>query len=123
MKNLRLLTASLLFMMLLVFRMPVVMAQDFVKVAPNICKVLLENDRVRVVQVVNKPGGKVAMHSHPPYIVYAFTSGKEKFTLPDGKTAEHEIKAGQAVWSERVTHSGQNVGTTELRLLVIELKK
>jgi len=63
------------------------------------------------------------MHSHPANIVYALTSSKAKFTLPDGKTEERELKAGQAVWSDAVTHSSENVGTTESRALVIELKK
>jgi quercetin dioxygenase-like cupin family protein len=45
------------------------MEQDLVKVAPKICKVLLENDRVRVLEIRFKPGGKLPMHSHPAYIV------------------------------------------------------
>jgi quercetin dioxygenase-like cupin family protein len=56
-------------------------------------KVLLENDRVRVLEYRLKPGAKEPMHSHTDYIVYALSSGKAKFTLPDGKTIECEIKA------------------------------
>jgi len=94
-----------------------------VKVAPKNCKVLLDNDRVRVIRVVSKPGEKMEMHSHPAHIVYGLTSGKEKFTSADGKTEERELKAGRAVWSDAVTHSSENTGTTEDRALVIELKK
>ena len=103
--------------------MPIVRAQDMVKVAPKNCKVLLDNDRVRVIRVVSKPGEKMEMHSHPAHVVYGLTSGKEKFTSADGKTEERELKAGQAVWSDVVTHSSENTGTTEDRALVIELKK
>jgi quercetin dioxygenase-like cupin family protein len=123
MKKLSLLTAGLAFAALLVFATPIVTAQDMVKVAPKNCKVLLENDQVRVVRVVEKPGEKLEMHSHPANIIYTLTSGKVKFTSPDGKTAERELKAGQAVWSDAVTHSSENVGTTASRVLVIELKK
>jgi len=123
MKKLRLLTAGLAFVALLGLASLIVKAQDVVKVAPKSCKVLLENDQVRVVRCVEKPGEKLEMHSHPANIVYALTSSKAKFTLPDGKTEERELKAGQAVWSDAVTHSSQNVGTTESRALVIELKK
>src|SRR5437660_4377009 len=97
-------------------------AQDMVKVTPKNCKALLDNDRVRVIRVVSKPGEKMEMHSHPAHIVYGLTSGKERFTSADGKTEERELKAGQAVWSDAVTHSSENTGTTEDRALVIELK-
>ena len=123
MRNLSLFTVSLAFVALLVLAMPILTAQDMVKVAPKNCKVLLDNDRVRVVRVVTKPGEKLGMHSHPANIVYSMTSGKAKFTSADGKTEERELKAGQAVWSDAVTHSTENVGTSESRVLVIELKK
>ncbi len=123
MKKLNLLTAGLAFVALLVLATPMVTAQDMVKVAPKNCKVLLENDQVRVVRVVEKPGEKLEMHSHPANIIYALTSGKAKFTSADGKTEERELKAGQAVWSGPVTHSSENTGTTVSRAVVIELKK
>ena len=44
-------------------------AQDPVKVAPGIYKVILENDHVRVLEVTLKPGEKVPMHSHPASVV------------------------------------------------------
>ena len=96
---------------------------DMVKIAPKNCKVLLGNDRVRVIRVVTKPGEKIEMHSHTANIVYALSSGKAKFTLADGRREERELKAGQAVWSDAVTHSSENTGTGEGRVLVIELKK
>jgi quercetin dioxygenase-like cupin family protein len=123
MQNIRLLTAGMGFVALLVFAMPIVRAQDMVKVAPKNCKVVLENDQVRVIRVVLKPGEKLEMHSHPANIVYSLTGGKAKYTSPDGKTTEREVKSGQAIWSEAVTHATENIGTTETRVLVIELKK
>jgi quercetin dioxygenase-like cupin family protein len=101
----------------------VVQAQDMVKVAPKNCKVLLDNDQVRVIRVVLKPGEKLAMHSHTANVVYSFTGAKAKYTFTDGKTEERELKSGQAVWSDAVSHSTENTGTTESRALVFELKK
>ncbi len=123
MKGLGLLTVGIALLISLAFAVPVAKAQDMVKVAPKNCKVLLENDRVRVVRVVTKPGEKLEMHSHPANIVYSFTPGKARFTSADGKSEEREIKAGQAIWSEAVTHSTENIGTGKSRVLVIELKK
>jgi quercetin dioxygenase-like cupin family protein len=123
MKALRCVVGGFFSMLLLLALLPMAAAQDMVKVAPKNCNVLLENDQVRVVRVVIKPGEKLDMHSHPANIVYAFTTGKAKFTSSDGKSEERELKAGQAIWSDAVTHATQNSGTTESRALVIELKK
>ncbi len=98
------------------------LAQDPVKVSPNTHKVLFENDRVRMLDVRVKPGEKVPMHSHPANVVYFLSDSKVKFTYPDGRTEEREGKVGQAGWSEAVTHAAENVGTTELHVLNIELK-
>lgn len=99
------------------------LAQDMVKVAPKNCTVVLDNDRVRVIQVVLKPGEKLPMHSHPANIVYTENSGKAKYTFAGGKTEEREAKAGQATWSEAISHSTENTGTTETHALVVEIKK
>ncbi len=98
-------------------------AQDMVAVAPTMCKVLLENDKVRVIEVNVKPGEKIPMHSHQANLVYALSTAKVKHTYPDGKSDEREITAGVAVWSDPVTHASENTGTTDTRVLVIELKK
>lgn len=97
-------------------------AQDMVKVAPKNAKVLLDNDQVRVIEVDLKPGDVLPMHSHPANVVYFVTGGKTKTTLADGKVTETEHKAGEAIWSEPVTHSNENVGKTPAKALVVELK-
>src|SRR5215467_731649 len=98
-------------------------AQDAVKVSPETHKVLLENDRVRVLEVRVKPGEKVAMHSHPDSMLYYLSDARLKITYPDGKSEERVVKAGTAVWSKAVTHMAENVGTTELREIHTELKE
>ena len=100
----------------------VTFCQDFTKVAPNSTKVLLENDKVRVVEFWSKKGEKFGMHSHPNYVVYFLSDGKVKTTLPDGKNTETEAKAGTASWSEAVTHANENIGSSDVHGIVIELK-
>ncbi len=99
------------------------LAQDPVQVAPETYKILLDNAQVRILEVHLAPGGKSPMHSHPGYAVYSFTDGKVKFTMPDGKTAVADIKAGQTMWRAAETHSAENIGTTTVHVIVIELKK
>lgn len=78
---------------------------------------------MRVLEYQLKPGAKEPMHSHPDYIVYAFSSAKAKFTFPDGKTKEREIKAGKTMFIKAETHAVENVGTTTAHGLLIELKE
>lgn len=96
-------------------------ADDPVKVAPKNFKVLLENDQVRVLEYHSKAGEKIAMHSHPNYIVYALNDGKTKFTMPDGSTRMLELKKGEARWADAVTHSQETITDTDG--IVIELKQ
>jgi len=99
--------------LVLVFGARMVMAQDLAKLSPQDVKVLLENDRVRVLEVRHQPGVKEPMHSHPAYISYFLDATKVKVTSPDGKTVVRDRKAGEIQFSEPVTHALENIGTTE----------
>ncbi len=84
---------------------------------------LLENERVRVSDVKFKPGDKMAMHSHPEHLVYALTPGKIKFEYPNGTTKDVEVQTGQVLWAGEESHATDNIGGTDLHVLVVELKK
>ena len=96
--------------------------QDPVKVSPQYYTVRFENDRVRVLEFHLKPGEKEAMHSHPPGVVYVLADATLRNGLPDGTSSERSLKAGDVLWRENTTHTGENVGATEARALAIELK-
>jgi len=98
-------------------------AQDPVKVDPAHYKVLFDNEQVRIMDVRHKPGEKTPMQSHPNHVIYEFTGGTMKSTLPDGKTNTATFKAGQVVWHNAETHTVENVGKNEIHALDIELKK
>lgn len=96
---------------------------DPVKISPQYYKVLLENDQVRVLEYHLKPGEKEAMHSHPAGIVYSFSGGQVKTSLTTGPAHEAAMKAGEVTWRDSITHSAENIGTTEIHALAVELKK
>ena len=98
-------------------------AQDPVKVAPKHFKVLLENERVRVLDFRSTAGQKIPMHSHPAYVSYSISgSGKTKFTSPDGKTTEQPNNAGGATWHDAETHASEYMGAGATHVLMVELK-
>lgn len=99
------------------------LAQDAAKNCADMCKVVLENEHVRVLDYRVKPGGKIPMHSHPANVTYFITGGKIKTTLADGKVTEAERKPGEARWSDAVTHANENIGTAESHAIVVEIKE
>jgi len=44
---------------------------DALVAASNVYKLLNENDKVRVLEVVSRPGDVAKMHHHPDHVVYA----------------------------------------------------
>lgn len=98
-------------------------AEDPLTVGPDIYKLLFENDRVRVMQVTFAPGAKIAMHSHPDHVTTLTTDGTLKLFYPDGTSKELSGKAGDAIWIPAESHAAENIGTTEVKGVVIELKE
>jgi hypothetical protein len=98
------------------------MAQDPVKEHPDFFKVLLENDRVRVIDDLVPAGAKVKMHSHPEYVVYPLSSYRMKFTFPDGSTRTVDIEQGVARYVPGMVHAEENVGATDAHALLVEIK-
>ena len=98
------------------------MARDAVYVAPDQYKALFENDRVRILETWYGPGQTSNMHSHPDLVAVPLTPAKGRFTLPDGQTVDIELQAGQAVFIEAQEHTVENTGTSEFRVILVELK-
>jgi mannose-6-phosphate isomerase-like protein (cupin superfamily) len=99
-----------------------VTTQDAVTLSPQYYVVRFENDRVRVLEFHMKPGEKEALHSHPAGVVYLLADATIRNGLPDGTSSEKSLKAGDVLWRENTTHTGENVGSTEARAIAIELK-
>lgn len=98
------------------------LAQDPVKVAPEVYKVTSDNQYVRVLDVHLKPGGKSSMHSHPGYVAVALTPCRVRFSAPDGKSQEVELKGGESSWRDAESHSVENIGTADCHVMNIEVK-
>jgi hypothetical protein len=98
-------------------------AQDPLQVSPDVYKLILDNDQVRVLEYQSKPGQIDGMHSHPTRLAYTLTPVKLKAVAPDGSVTDVDAKAGEAFWLGPVTNSIQNVGNSNARILVVEIKE
>lgn len=85
-------------------------------------KVVMENERVRVLDYRDSPGQRTSPHYHPDYVLCALSSFKRKLTLADGRAAVREVRAGEVAWGKAQSHIGENVGDTDTHVLIVELK-
>ena len=74
--------------------------------------------------VVYPPGSVDPVHRHHAHaFVYVLEGGMLKISHPDGSVLNADLKVGQVVWIPAETHWAENTGTTEVKLLVTELKE
>jgi quercetin dioxygenase-like cupin family protein len=97
-------------------------AQDPAVVNAKTIKVKFENDRVRVLEAELPPGVKEQVHSHPAYVIYVLAGGKYRNYAADGKTTEGELKTGEVLYRDPLTHAAENIGDTTLHMILVELK-
>jgi mannose-6-phosphate isomerase-like protein (cupin superfamily) len=99
--------------------------------APGHHTVLLENDQVRVLDTRIGPGERTPVHTHQwPGVLYILSwsdfvrydaDGK---VLVDFRTITPKPEPGMTLWSGPLgPHSAENVGTGELRVIAVEVKR
>jgi quercetin dioxygenase-like cupin family protein len=104
---------------------------DAVAAAPQNHKVVLENERVRVLEVTVRPGEKEPLHMHRwPSVMYVMAEDNirdydaEGKLLYDSRTAKTPNKFPQTVWMPpQAPHSVHNLSKKPVRLLRVELKQ
>jgi len=103
---------------------------DALIAAPAFHKNLFENDLVRYLEVVIRPGEFVPVHTHRwPSVIYVRSTSDfirrdgEGRVLFDSRKAEARPNAPTVEWVGPLPpHSIENVGTSEVHLLTVELK-
>ena len=94
------------------------------EVSPDVYKVLLDNEDVKVLEVTFEPGQSDNMHDHYPVTFYLLQGGKAQVTLPDGTVIEGEFPTGFTGHNtENVRHQVKNIGETTIKILLVERKK
>lgn len=97
--------------------------QDPLALYPENYRVLLDNDRVRVLDFRLARGASERMHTHPAHLAVFLEEFTIRFTLPDGSTALREGRPHQISWSDGATHASENVGPSDAHGILVELKE
>jgi hypothetical protein len=103
---------------------------DAMTAAPEHHEILLENDRVRVLDTRLGPGESTPVHTHPwPSVLYVLSwsdfirCDAHGSVVLDSRTLGARPDKGATLWSAPLgPHSATNVGTQELRVIAVEMK-
>jgi beta-alanine degradation protein BauB len=89
---------------------------------------LFENDSLRVWDITLEPGERVPFHCHSrPYLWICRSGGSSAYREPDGSRAAAEHRVGDTRWHGDLSpdnvliHDFENVGTTTLTFIAVEL--
>lgn len=88
-------------------------------------KTPIENDQVKVVNVVVQPHEKTRVHQHKVNRVMIYlTAGTQEFNFQDTGKSVLTFKAGQAIWSPAGgMHTAETTSASPVTIIEVELKK
>jgi len=95
--------------------------QDSVIVDPDVHRVILENEHVRVLDARIAPGWKSAMHSHPPMVLISLGAGRFRMKGPDGKPVVADFNPGMVIWRDATEHSWEMLSGSA-HVVAVEVK-
>ncbi|WP_300436270.1 hypothetical protein [Christiangramia sp.] len=101
---------------------PIISAQDAVKIDPKHYKVEFENEKVRVLRINYAPGEESMMHSHPEGVAIFMTDSKGKMKMKDGNDFVMDEKAGTVMWTDYTEHHPSNASEKPFEVIQVELK-
>ena len=105
-------------------------ALDAMLAAPDHHEMLLENDKVRVLDTRLAPGERTPIHTHSwPAALYVMSwsdflrRDADGNVIVDSRSWDRRPALGEALWLPPLPpHSVENIGTADLRLIAVELK-
>lgn len=96
--------------------------KDPIDTNPQLYRVVMENDRVRVLEYRDEPGDRSIPHAHPDSVMVTDSAFKRRLIEGD-RSVDVELEAGTIRWLDAQEHSGENIGTTPTHVFLIELKE
>src|SRR5215475_3667193 len=95
------------------------LGQDPTVVDAKHYQVTFENDQVRVLKITYGPKENSVMHEHPNAVAVFLTDAHVKFALPDGKSQEATVKAGQSMFTPAGKHLPENTGDKPFEVVLV----
>ncbi len=101
---------------------------DALVAAPQHHSLIFQTERVRVLQTLIPPGETTAVHTHRwPSVIHVVSASDFIRRDANGKilvdTRTTRCSSPEFLWSEPLPpHSVENVGNSEIRLIMVELK-
>lgn len=88
----------------------------------HVCKVLKDNERMRVLRCTFPPGWGHERHFHAPHWGYILKGSVMRITSAKGTVVRH-LKTGDSWWSDGIDwHEGVNIGKTTGVYIIVEPK-
>src|SRR5262249_46835274 len=81
-----------------------------------------ENLWARVYEIKIPAGAYEPQHTHHARVVVTLEGAELEHILPDGTKQPSTLKTGEIVWREGATHTGHNMGKTDLWVIAVEPK-
>jgi len=98
------------------------MDSDPVVTNPGLYRVIMENERVRVLEYRDRPGDKTTPHRHPDSVMVTLSSFRRRLSS-GGQEVHVELPSGVSRWVPAQEHAGENTGETETHTIFVELKQ
>ena len=97
--------------------------RDIVRVASTHVRVDLENDRTRVLRLTLGAGESIPLHDDRAGVLVCIAGCRIRFTMPDGKTQDVELKAGETRWLPDARRVTRNLADGPVEMPYIESKR
>ena len=98
------------------------MSKDPIEVAPELYRVVFENEQVRVLAFRGPSGVRWGLHSHPDMVVVSVNDYEVRNVVPGAAPTTRRRQRGDVSWIPARSHSGENVGGTAMECVLVELK-
>jgi hypothetical protein len=98
------------------------MDKDPILTNPDLYRVIMENERVRVLEYGDRPGDRTTPHAHPDSVMVTLSTFRRPLVAGAARR-DVEMTAGMANWLGAQEHSGENIGDTVTHVIFVELKE
>jgi len=86
-------------------------------------RVDFENDQTRVLRLTLGAGEMILTHDDRAGVLVCIAGCRIRFTMPDGKTQDVELKAGETRWLPDARRVTRNLADAPVEMLYIESKR